>query len=54
MRSAAEKLQELKPNSVWVFTKQETDFDESYDGIYDNRYDISVSCIGKQNCRGAS
>ena len=30
MRSAAEKLQELKPNSVWVFTKQETDFDESY------------------------
>ena len=25
-----EKLKELKPNSVWVFTKQETDFDESY------------------------
>lgn len=30
MRSANEKLKELKPNSVWVFTKQETDFDESY------------------------
>ena len=30
MRTATEKLQQLKPNSVWVFTKQETDFDESY------------------------
>lgn len=30
MRSATEKLQQLKSNSVWVFTKQETDFDESY------------------------
>lgn len=30
MKSANEKLKELKPNSVWVFTKQETDFDESY------------------------
>lgn len=30
MRTANEKLQQLKPNSVWVFTKQETDFDESY------------------------
>ncbi len=30
MRTATEKLQQLKSNSVWVFTKQETDFDESY------------------------
>ncbi|MGN0783977.1 MAG: HNH endonuclease [Christensenellales bacterium] len=30
MRSANEKLKQLKPNSVWVFTKQETDFDEAY------------------------
>ena len=30
MRTAEEKLKELQPNSVWVFTKQETDFDESY------------------------
>ncbi len=30
MKSANEKLNLLKPNSVWVFTKQETDFDESY------------------------
>ena len=30
MRNATEKLNNLKPNSVWVFTKQETDFDESY------------------------
>ena len=30
MKTATEKLQQLKSNSVWVFTKQETDFDESY------------------------
>lgn len=30
MRSASDKLNQLKPNSVWVFTKQETDFNESY------------------------
>lgn len=30
MKTATEKLQQLKPNSVWVFTKQETDFDDSY------------------------
>ncbi len=30
MRTATEKLQQLQSNSVWVFTKQETDFDESY------------------------
>ena len=30
MKSASDKLKQLKPNSVWVFTKQETDFDESY------------------------
>lgn len=30
MRTAAEKLATLKQNSVWVFTKQDTDFDESY------------------------
>lgn len=30
MRSASDKLNQLKPNSVWVFTKQETDFNESF------------------------
>lgn len=30
MRTAQEKLNSLRANSVWVFTKQETDFDESY------------------------
>lgn len=30
MRKAEDKLAQLQPNSVWVFTKQETDFDESY------------------------
>ncbi len=30
MRTAQEKLNSLQENSVWVFTKQETDFDESY------------------------
>lgn len=30
MKTAIDKLQQLKPNSVWVFTKQETDFDDSY------------------------
>lgn len=30
MKTATDKLKQLKSNSVWVFTKQETDFDESY------------------------
>lgn len=30
MKSAKDKLEQLKTNSVWVFTKQETDFDEAY------------------------
>lgn len=33
MITAEEKLKELKANSVWVFTKQETDFDEAYKSV---------------------
>lgn len=30
MRTVSEKLQALDSNSVWVFTKQDTDFDDAY------------------------
>ena len=30
MRTASEKLKQLNEWSVWIFTKQETDFDESF------------------------
>lgn len=32
MRTYQEKLDSLKPNSVWVFTKQATDFDQAFKG----------------------